>query len=614
MVEEWQATALEDGSSGFQDVTVPGRPAAFAGAEGVRYRTRFDDPRDPGDDAAVIELRGVFAHAEVEATGERLDGDWVAEHDAYFEPLRIPFRPGDENELVVTCRAPGDRFGGIHDSELVPEALRVPGIWWDATIETCTLPTIDSLTVTPEVTEEGAQLHIETTVLTDGPVDERITYSLRPEGDLNARGMMERASVETDAAGKTTVEHTVDIRDPALWWPRELGRQHHYTLTAKLDGTEHSQKTGFCEIGFEDGQFRVNGEPLNVRGVNLLTDSPDDVDRAVEVNANLLRAHAHVLPESVYERCDEEGLLVWQDLPLTGPGSFDVDRGATLARELSRQYGAHPTLAAYGVHDNPVNAFESGLGGGFLDGLRLRWRAWRSDYDAVPAEEVADAFPGDRPVFPVVGGPGLDADAGSYYPGWDYGEATDIGTLLERYPTDVVAEYGAGAVPADADRAAADAAGFDAAKHDSRVAGDHEDSQAYQAAVLRTISERLRADGVPAVAFALRDTDSTGMGVFAQDGTAKASTETLARSFAPLQAFLADPTPGTSEVIVANDTPANHNLAVEWSAGEESGSFDADVDAQGRWRGGSVTVPGEAEGVSILLRVNDHEIENQYDI
>ncbi|PSQ37731.1 hydrolase, partial [Halobacteriales archaeon SW_10_66_29] len=155
---------------------------------------------------------------------------------------------------------------------------------------------------------------------------------------------------------------------------------------------------------------------------------------------------------------------------------------------------------------------------------------------------------------------------------------------------------------------------FDAAKHDSRVAGDHEDSQAYQAAVLRTISERLRADGVPAVAFALRDTDSTGMGVFAQDGTAKASTETLARSFAPLQAFLADPTPGTSEVIVANDTPANHNLAVEWSAGEESWSFDADVDAQGRWRGGSVTVPGEAEGVSILLRVNDHEIENQYDI
>ena len=332
------------------------------------------------------------------------------------------------------------------------------------------------------------------------------------------------------------------------------------------------------------------------------------------MNANLLRAHAHVLPEPLYERCDEEGLLVWQDLPLTGPGRFDVDRGATLARELSRQYGAHPSLAAYGVHDDPVDAFESGLGGGFLDGLRLRWRAWRSDYDAVPAEEVADAFPDDRPVFPVVGGPGLDGDAGSYYPGWDYGDAADIDTLLERYPTDVVAEYGAGAVPADADGAAADAAGFDAAKHDSRVAGDHEDSQAYQAAVLRTISERLRADGVPAVAFALRDTDTAGIGIFAHDGTPRASTETLARSFAPLQAFLADPTPGTSEVIVANDTPANHNLAVEWSAGEESGSFDADVDAQGRWRGGSVTVPGDAGEVSILLRVDNHEIENQYDI
>ncbi|PSP42485.1 hydrolase, partial [Halobacteriales archaeon QH_2_66_30] len=541
MVEEWQATALEDGSSGFQDVTVPGRPAAFAGAEGVRYRTRFDDPRDPGDDVAVVELEGVYARAEVEATGERLDGDWVAEHDAYFEPLRIPFRPGEENELVVTCRAPGDRFGGIHDSELVPEELRVPGIWWDATIETCTLPTIDSLTVTPEVTEEGARLHVETTVLTDGPIDERITYSLRPEGDLNARGMMERESVEIDAAGKTTVEHTVEIRDPALWWPRELGRQHHYTLTAKLDGAEHSQKTGFCEVGFEDGQFRVNGEPLNVRGVNLLTDSPEDVDRALSVNANLLRAHAQVLPEAVYERCDEEGLLVWQDLPLTGPGGFDKDRGKYLARTLSRQYGAHPSLAAYGVHDDPVDAFASGLGSGFLDGLRLRWRAWRSDYDAALAEEVADAFPDTRPVFPVVGGPGVDGDAASHYPGWDYGDAADIDTLLERYPAAVVAEYGAGALPADADGAAADAAGFDAAKHDRRVPGNHEDSQAYQASLLQTISERLRADRVPAVAFSLRDTDTAGMGIFAHDGTPKASTETLARSFAPLQAFLADP-------------------------------------------------------------------------
>ncbi|PSQ35593.1 hypothetical protein BRD08_06800 [Halobacteriales archaeon SW_10_66_29] len=563
MVEEWQATALEDGSSGFQDVTVPGRPAAFAGAEGVRYRTRFDDPRDPGDDVAVVELEGVYARAEVEATGERLDGDWVAEHDAYFEPLRIPLRPDEENELVVTCRAPDDRFGGIHDSELVPEALRIPGIWWDAALETCTLPTIDSLTVTPEVTEEGAQLHVETTVLTDGPVDERITYSLRPEGDLNARGMMERTSVETDAAGKTTVEHTVEIRDPALWWPRELGRQHHYTLTAKLDGTEHSQKTGFCEVGFEDGQFRVNGEPLNVRGVNLLTDSPDELRRG---GAARLAGPAADRPREVRRRPRRDprtGALPTVRRPPEPRRIRCPRRSRRRLRERSRRRVPRGPAAP-------------------LAGLaqRLRRRPRRGGRRRVP---------GRPPGVPGRGRAGPRRRRRLVLPrlglrrGDGHRDAT--GALPDRRRGGVRCRCAAGRRRRGGRRRCR------LRRRETRQQGGW------------------RPRGLPGLSGGSPPDDQRTTA-----GTPKASTETLARSFAPLQAFLADPTPGTSEVIVANDTPANHDLAVEWSAGEESGSFDAAVDAQGRWRGGSVTVPGEAEGVSILLRVDDHEIENQYDI
>jgi len=609
MFGEWWASALGEGGSEPQRVAVPGRPAAFAGAEGVRYRTRFDDPREPGDDVATLELRGLYAHATVEATGERLDGDWPAESDAYFEPLRIPFRPDEENELVVTCRAPGDRFGGIHDTDTVPEEQRVPGIWWGASLETYSLPTVESVAVTPETTERGARFYVETTVLADGPVPERITYSLRPEDDRGGRGMMERDGIETEGEGVTTVEHTVGIRDPALWWPRELGRQRRYTLTAKLDGDERSQTTGVCEVAFADGQLRVNGEPMHVRGVNLLTASAEDVDRALEVNANLVRAHAHVLPEAVYERCDSEGVVVWQDLPLTGPGGFDTDRGVALAGAVGRHCGAHPSVAAYGVHDDPVDAFADGLGGGVADRLRLRWRAWRTDYDPGPAESVAGALPDRRPAFPVVGGPGVGAEAASYYPGWDYGDPGDIEALLERYPASVVAEYGAGSRTADGD---GDAAGFDTAKHDRRVAGDHADSQAYQAAVLETISQRLRVAGVPAVAFTLRDTDSAGMGVFARDGTPKAAVGTLAESFAPLQAFLLDPAPGKSDVVVVNDTPTGHAPTLEWIAGDERGSIELEVGARDRWAGGPITVPSGAETVSLTLVVDGHEITNEY--
>jgi len=43
-----------------------------------------------------------------------------AEHDAYFDPLRVSLPVGDENELIVECRAPEDRFGGIYDTDRVP--------------------------------------------------------------------------------------------------------------------------------------------------------------------------------------------------------------------------------------------------------------------------------------------------------------------------------------------------------------------------------------------------------------------------------------------------------------------------------------------------------------
>jgi beta-mannosidase len=607
MLEEWQATEVTEGASEGMVVSVPGKPADFAGSDAVRYKTTFEDPREPGDDVAVLELCGLYAHSEIEVTGRRLDGEGVLEHDTYFTPVRIPFEPYEDNDLVVTCHAPRDRFGGLHDTDLVPDSDCVPGIWWGATLETHELPFIDTIDVHPEMTDEGVRLHVQTTVVTDEQLSERITYSLKPEGDLKTRGMMERASVETDGPGKTTVEHTIDVRDPALWWPRELGEQNRYTLRAKLDETEHTVTTGICDVTCEDGHVVVNGEPLPIRGVNLLTADQADVQRALDVNANLVRAHAHVVPDSFYEQCDQEGLLVWQDLPLTGPGAVDTDRGVTLAEQLPRQYARHPSLAVYGVHDDPVERFTDGLGSGFFDRLRLRWRAWRTSYDPTPAETIANALPEHRPVFPVIGGPGLDSDAGSYYPGWDYGNAGDIDTLLARYPVEVVAEFGAGAL---ADEDVENAAGFDAAKHATRAEGV-EDSQAYQAAVLSTVTERLRQSGVGAIAFALRDTDSAGPGVYSHDGTPKAGRDALATAFVPVQVFLADPSPGESKVVVVNDRPRSLSTMVEWAAGEESGELDVTVQSTDRWTGGPITVPADGT-VELSLTVNGQQVENEY--
>lgn len=594
---KWHAAPVGD-SGAEQPVDVPGRPAAFAGEESVRYTAAADVPADA--EAATLVLDGVYAHAAVEVTGDRLGGEGPVEHDAYFEPVRVPLRPEGSVEVSVTCHAPRDRFGGLHDTDLVPDERAVPGIWWDARLESHPLPAIADLRVRAERTDDGARLHVRTAVVTGGPLAERVTYSLRPEGELSTRGTMERGSVEADSSGLTTVEHTVEVRDPALWWPHPLGDQHRYTLAAKLGDSERSVTTGICEVTREDGHLLVNGEPLPVRGVNLLTGDPADVERALEVNATLVRGHAQVLPPAVYEACDEVGLLVWQDLPLTGPGEFDVDRGRDLAARLAARYGAHPSLAAVGVHDDPVDAFADGLGSGLLDRLRLRWRAWRTSYDRAAAEAVADAVPDGLATAAVVGGPGVDHDAAAYYPGWDYGQAADVDRLLERYPADLLAEFGAGALASE-ERSLGPT-------HEARVNGGVEDSQAHQADVLATVAGRARRRGAGVVAFALRDpagsgaggSNRSGMGVYAADGERKAGRDALATAFEPVQAFV-DPASGSAAVV--NDRPEPLTATLAWAARGETGEREVDVDPMGRWTG-DLGIPGDGEEVRLELEVD----------
>lgn len=607
MFEEWRATAV--GGSDDRSVTVPGKPDAFADADGVTYVTTFDDPRGPSDDAAVIELRGLYAHAEVDVTGQRLDGEGTVSHDAYFDPLRIPILPYEDNELSVTCHAPRDRFGGIHDTDLVPDEDAVPGIWWGARVESNPLPYVDRMRVRPELTDDGAVLHVRTTVVSEDPIEDRITYSLKPEGDLNTRGMMSRGAVETSGPGKTTVEHTIDVHDPSLWWPREFGQQHRYRLTAKLANSEHSVTTGICDIERDGSRLVVNGEEVPLRGVATLTDDPADVERAIRTNANLVRARGHALPREFYEACDEAGMLVWQDLPLTGPGDFDPERGQALGTALADAYGRHPSLAAFSVHDQPTDAFESGVGSGTLDGLRLRWRAWRNSYDRTDADVVAAALPDRRPVVPVVGEPGIDHDAAAYYPGWDYGTAETIETLLSRYPSDLLAGFGAGSLAEDVEAAA----GFDADKHARYVDGGVEDSQTYQSDTLGIVAERARCHGLGAIAATLRDTDAAGMGIYDADGDPKTAQETLARAFQPAQVFLPDPGTGTRDVVVINDGPKPLSATFSWDAGERSDSQEITVSGTGRWTD-ELGIPSGAETVTLTLAASGGSVENSYDL
>ncbi|MDS0277347.1 hydrolase [Halomicroarcula sp. S1AR25-4] len=586
-------------------VSVPGRPTAFAGADAVAYETTFSDPRNEDEAHAVLVLRGTYAQTRVWCNDEQ-----VATHDAYFTPLRVRLPDAEEYRVVVECRVPEDRFGGLHATEALPDERCVPGIWWGARLETYPDPYVSAVRARPRLTDEGAAVDVTADVVANEAIDDRITFSIRPQGNVRGGGMMDRSRVAT-GSGHTTVQHTIDVRDPSLWWPHDRGDQPRYVVRAKLDDAANEITTGLRTVSYDDEELRVNGERVPARGVTLLDPTPEDVARAADANANLVRVRAQATPPAVAEACDEHGLLLWQDLPLTGPGGFDVDRGKSLARELEREYGHHPSLTALGVHDDPVSPYADGLGSGFLDRLRFRFRAWRADYDAGPADTVADVVDA-VPAFPVIGPPGIDPDAVTLYPGWQYGTVSDLSWLCDHYGVgDVVGGFGAGSLGTDDP---ADETGFDRATHDARVDGGVTDSQTYQARVVQTVTEHLRRQASEvAILDSLRDVGDAGMGVLEEDGTAKPAYAVLTDGYEPTQVVLSDPTPGESDVVVCHDRPDTATVTVEWDHNGEREQEEHTVGPFGRVTVGSLTLAAGDE-LTLAVAVGDGVVTNEYEI
>jgi beta-mannosidase len=655
MSGEWRAGEVEDATgagppsvASWEPVTVPGRPERFAGADAVAYRKRFPDPRQAAGQRAILDCRGLYGDATV-----YLNGEVLGHHDAYFRPARFEFEPADRNELVVVCRRPTDGYAGAYDSGAVPDALSVPGIWWGVHLRLRPAAFLADLTVNARRPDpDSGVVDVAVTVDAAAPVDDTVTLSVRPENFRGSGGSMERVPVDAQAGERVTVTHSVAVREPAAWWPADRGDPNRYAVRARFDDQERSVSTGFRSVTYDgDDGLRVNGERVRARGVNVLptTDPEADLERAQDVNATLVRLHGHVLPESFYDAADDAGVFVAQDLPLSGAnatadagggGQRSVERGRELARAVASHVDHHPSVACYGIHDDPVAPFPERIGTGRTTRYRVRTRAARTSVDRDLAAAVATALPPDAVAFPVCGPLGTQPDAAHLYPGWRYGRAADVDWLTETYPdaTRVVTEFGAGSLtdagagtdaPVGLDREIHDAvlSDVDAGTWGDSVASTNEGgessgsgcasadggavagkdvvarSQGTQARIVSRVASGFRRHGSDVLAaFCLRDVDPRGgMGVYAADGSAKPAAAALGDALAPVQAFLdADP-PGSVPVVVVNDAPAPVSGTLTVDALGVDATFDVDVPALGRTTAGSVDVPSDATALDLAF-------------
>ncbi len=219
-------------------------------------------------------------------------------------------------------------------------------------------------TVTPEKVEGEVEVHITSQGDNSCMLNVAVTD---PDG---MRVCTKRQKAKLD--GKP-VAVPFTIENPALWSPE---RPALYTVTATLgDETTTDSvtvRTGFRTIAAStaDG-LTINDVRVPVHGVALYHDNalsggtltPEDYDADLQqirtLGANALRSAVMPHAQYLYDRCDEQGMLVWVDTPLHR-SSFLGDvayyampafeqNGMEQLQEIVAQNINHPSVVMWGI-------------------------------------------------------------------------------------------------------------------------------------------------------------------------------------------------------------------------------------------------------------------------
>jgi beta-mannosidase len=405
---------------GLPDPEIAENFRAYQGLEDFHWLYRVRVP-----DAALGEgERLYFACAGVDYACEvRLGGKHAVRHEGMFSPFEVDLgecpagteldilvlpapkrdgRPADRTQASASCK-PAVSYGWDFHPRLIPL-----GIWAGAGFEVRPERHIHNVDFSYALSEDLSRADITVRV--------------------EMRGHEAAAWKLLDADGRTAVQSTTPhgvLENPRLWWTHDQGEPALYTLEVTVPGGDaHRSKVGFRRVrlvmhegawsgspGFPATRSKppvtveLNGRVIFAKGSNWVGADIFParitagmlghlVGLARDANFNLLRAWggAMVNPEAFFDRCDELGILVWQEFPLACNNyPDDGDYLRILDQESRSIIGSlrqHPCVGIWGGGNELFNSWS-----GMTDqSLALRLLN-RNCYDLDPATPFLPTAP-----------------------------------------------------------------------------------------------------------------------------------------------------------------------------------------------------------------------------
>lgn len=410
------------------------------------YVKKFAKPEKNETDKAYLEFCGAAMTAEIYLNGEK-----ISRHEGGYSTFRVEIteRLEEENTLVVSVDNSNNTtvypqtadftfYGGLYrDVNLII----VPETHFE--LAYCGS---QGIKVTPVVNleEKKAVVTVEAWVCGDADM---VTFEVNQE-KINA-------SLEDGRAKAEFVIENVHLWD---------GVDDPYLYTAKAfmeNGDIVSTRFG-CRKYYIDPQkgFFLNGHPYLLRGVsrhqdfkgvgNALTieHHKKDMEIIKEIGATTLRLAHYQHAQEFYDLCDENGLIVWAEIPYITM-HMKNGRANTLSQmeELVVQNYNHPSIICWGL-SNEITA-ASAVDDDLLENHRLLNNLCHR-LDSTRLTTMANVFmlETDSPILEIP-----DINSYNLYFGWYLGELEQNDEFFdeyhEKYPDRVIgfSEYGADANP-----------------------------------------------------------------------------------------------------------------------------------------------------------------------